>query len=840
MPIRNLLFFIILILTASCAVKKPKPTPIRLTPIKINSKSKAFRSSPDKIIEIIHTELNVSFDWKKHLCFGEEKIILTPYFYSSDSFYLDAKNFIFDKIALTQNNKPILFRKTYDNKKLVIYPNRKLVKSDTLILSLKYTAQPDKNISNGSKAIKDDKGLYFINTDLKEPYKPMQIWTQGETESNSNWFATIDKPYEKMTFDINITVPDTMTTLSNGALIKSTKTGNNRTDFWSIKKPMSAYLVMMAIGEFQKTTDHWNGKEVNYYLEKKYHNSAKKIFNHTPEMLEFFSKKIGYSYPWNKYSQVVVHDYVSGAMENTSASLFGEFVQKNDRELLDNPNDGIVAHELFHQWFGDLVTCASWSHLTLNEGFATFGEQLWYAHKYGKTAELKRIHRSMNSYLNYSKRNDKSNIRFHYRDKEDMFNSITYQKGARALNLLKFEIGEKAFFAGIKNYLHKYQFKNTQIENLRNELENVSGKDLRFFFKQWFLDGGHPEVDFAVEQIDSNYYITINQTQKKPVFQFPFQYRINNQVKTIQCKKRKTKINLPKNITTPIVYPDPNGIFLGRINNELMTKDNLISYYKTANNYLEKIRIIESIKTKKDHTTEEDKLLMLALNDDNPDLSHLAMKKIEWSVDALSEAKEDLKRIATLSSHSNQKSQAIYILSAMNDKLLFTDFTTWSNDPSYKVAGAALYAIKKLKPQEALHIAQNLEPDAEAELFSRVVNVYGEMKDSTSTYFKDNLMKRFGGERIKLINNYAVWAKRFGPTYQNEYWQIVSERATNDEQAWTRLAAIYSLNNFSKKNKNISEKQKEDLKTIIKNETDPKVIFQLKVNKLRTEKSLKK
>jgi aminopeptidase N len=398
---------------------------VRITPTRKDD----FRTTPRKIIDILHMDLAVQFNWENHTCIGKETLWLKPYFYETDSIILDAKNMIFDKIIVTdQHNNNIMYLTNYDKKNLHLKLEKKVSKYDTIKLELSYKANPDEKESHGSKAIKDDKGLYFVNTNKQEPFKPMQLWTQGETEANSCWFPTIDKPHEKFTSKLAMTVENQFTTLSNGLLINSTSEGNMRTDVWENKQPMSAYLTMMAVGNFIATKDQWNGKEVSYYLEPAYSPYARNIFKNTIEMMQYYSDRLGVTYPWDKYAQVVVRDYVSGAMENTSATLHGEFVQKNNRELIDADNDGIIAHELFHQWFGDLVTCESWSHLVLNEGFATYGEQLWLEHKLGKDAALQKSYNTINKYLNYAKNNsDDAIINFNYKDKEDMFNTITYQ-----------------------------------------------------------------------------------------------------------------------------------------------------------------------------------------------------------------------------------------------------------------------------------------------------------------------------------------------------------------------------------------------------------------------------
>lgn len=842
MYVRYSILFLIILL-ASCSVKKPQSQSILLRPLKIGTKNKIFRENPPKIVDILHTQLNVTFDWAKHQCMGKETITLTPYYYDLDSFTLDAKNFKFNDIAIIVNGSAVTFDWNYNEKAIKILLNKKISKTDTLQMLIDYTAFPDKNTGNGSKAIKDDKGLYFINTDGAEPFKPMQLWTQGETEANSNWFVTTDKPFEKMLFDINITVPDSMTTLSNGLLVKSENTQDGlRTDYWKMQKPMSAYLVMMAVGKFNKTTDEkWRGKEISYYLENGYHTYAKNIFNHTPEMMEFFSTKLNYEYPWQKYAQVVVRDFVSGAMENTSATLHGDFVQKNNRELIDNQNDGIVAHELFHQWFGDVITCASWSHLTLNEGFATFGEQLWFGHKYGKTAELKRIYNSMNSYLRYAKRNDKAIVRFYYNDKEELFNPITYQKGARVLNLLKFTLGEKAFFEAITNYLNKYEFQTAQIEDLKHEFEKTSGQDLRYFFNQWFLRGGHPDIEISNEVKNGARLIKIKQVQKDSLYSFPFQYRINKETKTILCSKKTTTIKLPNNHQKAFFHPDPQGIFIGSIDYKTVDSLQLVSYFNSAENYIEKMRILATVKKAGHQSKEEEQLLLTALNDAIPDVSYYAMNNLNWENQANFKAtKEDLKRIATLSTNSDQKAQAINILSGFSDKLLFYDFENWCKDSSYQVAGAALNAINRMKPHEALSAAQRLETNAHSDLFRAIITVYGTHADSSCTYFSNQLMQRFGADRNHLITHYGIWAQRQGIEEQNKCWQEISDRAQNDQSKWTRYYAMLTLNKLAKKSKHITEDQKVTMTAIFKNEKDDTIKRQLQIKKLIPIETLEK
>ena len=216
-----------------------------------------------------------------------------------------------------------------------------------------------------------------------------------------------------------ITVEDRFKTLSNGLLENSTKNADGtRTDYWVMNKPHAPYLFMMAIGEFAVVKDDWNGMLLEYYVEPAYEKDAKMIFNYTDEMLTFFSDRLGVKYPWPKYAQVVVRDYVSGAMENTTGVIFGDFVQQTTRELIDGHkgNERIVAHELIHHWFGDLVTCESWSNLPLNEAFANYGEYLWFEHKYGKDAADLHRYQETQGYFAQANSVQHPLIDFHYKE----------------------------------------------------------------------------------------------------------------------------------------------------------------------------------------------------------------------------------------------------------------------------------------------------------------------------------------------------------------------------------------------------------------------------------------
>jgi aminopeptidase N len=329
--------------------------------------SKEYRATAEKINSLVHTKLDARFDYSKAQLDGKVWITLKPYFYPTDSLTLDAKGMDIRQVAIVKNGKNTALKYNYDGMLLDITLDKTYRNNEQYTIYIDYTAKPNEYEGRGSAAITEAKGLYFINPTGEEPNKPTQIWTQGETEATSVWVPTIDKPNQKTTNEIYMTVPAKYVTLSNGKLVtQKTNSDGTRTDYWKMDLPHAPYLFFMGVGDYAIIKDKYKNKEVSYYVEKEYAPVARKIFGKTPEMIALYSKLTGVDYPWVKYSQITGRDYVSGAMENTTATLHSDAAQQDARELTDgNRWEEVIAHELFHQWFGDYVTTESWSNITL-------------------------------------------------------------------------------------------------------------------------------------------------------------------------------------------------------------------------------------------------------------------------------------------------------------------------------------------------------------------------------------------------------------------------------------------------------------------------------------------
>lgn len=474
-----------------------------------------YRATPTRYFDLIHTALDLSFDWEKRHVLGRAALRMTPLAFSQDTVVLDAVGFLLHDVRLAGRTDTLRYH--YDGQHLRIALGRTARPGDTLDLAIAYTARPDENAVGGSAAIRSDKGLYFINPTGTHRDKPRQIWTQGETQSNSRWFPTFDQPNERCTQEIRVRVDTVLETLSNGLMVRQEfHTDGTRTDTWRMDLPHAPYLFMLAIGDYAVSTDTFRGIPLSYLVEHEYAEHTQAIFPDAPVMIGFFSDYVGVAYPWPKYSQVVVRDYVSGAMENTTAVIYGEFMQSTTRELLDERrNELIGAHELIHHWFGDLLTCESWSNLVLNEGFANYGEYLWLEYKYGPDeAELHRRD-ELSGYLREASYKRHPLVDFHYANREDMFDAHSYNKGGLVLHMLRRMLGERVFRAGIRRYLQENAYQAVEIHDLRRAMELVSGQDLNWFFEQWFLQPGHPELswEWNYDAANETLELTIAQVQ---------------------------------------------------------------------------------------------------------------------------------------------------------------------------------------------------------------------------------------------------------------------------------------------------------------------------------------
>ncbi len=685
---------------------------------KDDSWKKNYRAFATKINDLVHTKLDAKFDYSQSQLIGKAWITLKPHFYSTDSLQLDAKGFKINKVEIVKaGGKNGTLKYSYDSTFLNITLDRTYKASEQYTVYIDYVAMPNDLKVEGSAAINDAKGLYFINPKGEEKDKPTQIWTQGETEATSAWIPTIDKPDQKTTDEFYLTVPAKYVTLSNGKMVSQTKNADGtRTDYWKMELPHAPYLFFIGVGDYAVVKDTYKGKEVNYYVEKEYEKVAKKIFGNTPEMMKFYSEKVtGIEYPWNKYSQIVGRDYVSGAMENTTATLHQESAQQDARQLIDgNSWESTIAHELFHQWFGDYVTAESWSNLTVNESFANYSEVLWDEYKYGKDAGDAQNNSDMAGYIG-SGSSTKDLVRFYYRDKEDMFDAVSYNKGGRILHMLRNYVGDDAFFKSLNKYLTDNKFGNGSAHKLRLAFEAVTGKDLNWYWNQWYFGAGHPKLDISYYYNEANKFVSVyvKQTQTTDkVFKLPFAIDV-----WVAGKKARYDVWMNNKVDTftfaanskpDLVNVDADKILLAE-KKDAKTLSEYAFQYKNASNYMDRKEAIDYA-AKHAKEPEAQTILTAALNDKYKGLRIKAIQSYTTNTPEAATISK-LESIAKTDADRPARAEAIDILGGLKDVKYKDMFVQGTKDSSYSVAGASLEALGELDAAAAFELAKKLSKE---------------------------------------------------------------------------------------------------------------------------------
>jgi len=371
-------------------------------------------------------------------------------------------------------------------------------------------------------------GLHFIDPDSAHPGRPLAIWTQGEAEETHSWLPCYDYPNDKSTTEMIVTVPRPLSVVSNGALVATKENGDgSRTFHWKMEQPHSSYLITLAASEFAEFHDKVGDLPVDYYVTKDVDEAtARRFMGRTPRMIEFFSKVTGQDYPYARYAQVCLPEF-NGGMENTSATSMTDDALQDETQALERDFDDLVAHELAHQWFGDLMTCKDWSHLWLNEGFASYFDPLFTEHVCGDDQFRLRMRDELRSYLGSDRRYRRPIVEERYSNPTQLFDGMAYAKGSVTLHMLRGYLGDEAWWKTIRTYVADHKFQVVDTDDFRKSAEKATGKDLKWFFDQWFSRAGHPELKarWRYEPEDRTVRVKIEQVQKlddqTPLFRLP-------------------------------------------------------------------------------------------------------------------------------------------------------------------------------------------------------------------------------------------------------------------------------------------------------------------------------
>lgn len=751
-----------------------------------------YQASATRSVDLLHMDLDLQFDWKNQQVIGKAKLRLTPYFYPQKIVVLDAQDFEFGRVARIHKGQLETLSYRYDNQEIQIYLPEEASVGDTVELEINYVAFPDRNSGGGSAAISDTKGLYFIDPLDTIPGKPTMLWTQGETQHSSKWFPTVDRPNERLTHTIWLTVPDSLVSISNGRLLKQESLGNGmRKDHWEMNLPHAPYLVAIAVGDFAKVTASHGNLPLGYYVERGFEKGAAKVFASTPEMIGYFEKRLGVPFPWQKYDQIVVRDFVSGAMENTTASIFMEELLLDEREALDSEWDYIIAHELFHQWFGDLVTAESWSNLTLNEAFANYSEYLWNEKRYGQDqADLKLVVEK-DGYFAEADAEPKELIRFNYADAEDLFDAHSYNKGGLVLHMLRRQLGDAAFFKGLNLYLSQHAFQAVEAHDLRLAMEQVSGQDLNGFFNQWFFAKGHPDLKIEVDYSQpKNLLLRFSQVQdlnEIPLFQLPitvswYEGEVRK-TRIVQVTKAQQELVLENGYPVSLVYVNEGQEILMK-GNQIMSNAQYLRQFKESQLGVARYEALDSL-VSRDAAEELAVVLPLALEDSFAAIRERGLSLLQggdqWK-EALVELEGKIYRLAEEDPNNKVRAGALEVLAEWNPSGYRGAFTRLARDPSYLVAGAALMGLARVAdPVVELLWMETFERETNFRMSVGLAEYYISNKVRGKGPWFEQIFSKLSGEGLYYFMGY----------YGSYYLDVeVSEK----EKALRHLIAVLEYN----------------------------------------------
>ena len=457
-----------------------------------------------------------------------------------DTIRIDAKNMDFSNVTI--NGKTVNFKNS--GKTLDLFEGFKKGKNQ---LIFNYEAKPKQT-------------LYFVGNFDSAQSDNFQIWTQGQGKYTSHWLPSFDDVNEKVIFNLNVSFDPNLTVISNG-IHQSTGVYpplSNPNIIWNfrMKKPMSSYLVMLAIGNFEKqTATTKSGTPLEFYLDKNDVAKFEPTYRYSKELFDYLEQEIGVKYPWEIYRQVPVRDFLYAGMENTTSTIFSQDFVVDEIGFNDRNYVNVNAHELAHQWFGDLVTAKESKHHWLQEGFATYYALLAERHLFGDDYFYNQLW-DMAEQLSAAAKEQKTPIL------DAKASSLTfYKKGAWALHVLRSEIGAKKFNKAVKNYLKKYAYKNVATDDFLAEIKKVSGYDVQKFKRDWLEN---PDFQMASVQSyfqDNRFILELKEVKSRAGFSFsqnkeffkkimqsdsyfPVKQEILYQLETVSWQEKKEIIQL--------------------------------------------------------------------------------------------------------------------------------------------------------------------------------------------------------------------------------------------------------------------------------------------------------
>jgi aminopeptidase N len=560
--------------------------------------SAEFRKyAPERVVDILHISIDVTPDFRQRSISGTTKLRFKPLNPAVTEVRLNAQDLRVRSVASTAT---IQAHHSTDSEIIVTFSGALPVDREQEI-SITYSAFPRK-------------GLYFRTAEMGYRAADEHLFTQGEDIEARHWFPCFDAPNEKFTSEVICHVPGDMTVLSNGKLVSEESSSNGlKAVHWLQDKPHVSYLISLVAGRFKKVEEQYKNIHLAFYTPASQIGLAQSSFTETKEMMAFFEQEIGVPYPWHKYYQVCVQDFMWGGMENTSISTL------TDRTLFPKETEnlrssqGLVAHELAHQWFGDLVTCEDWSQVWLNEGFATYYAHLYNQHKDGPEDFLYGLYNSARGFISRTVAEDSRPIVFRrYDNPTELFGYLVYPKGGWVLHMLRHELGADLYRKCIKAYLERHQFDTVATHDLISVIEEISGRSFDRFFDQWVFHPHHPELQVKYSWDEKEKLAHVSITQAQPLtndvalFHFPLKLRFKDgsatEDRVVQIKEKQTDLYFSLASAPQIFRVDPDYALLAKVTVDL-PRNLLVAQLKDDSDVIGRIFAIDQLSKARDKET---------------------------------------------------------------------------------------------------------------------------------------------------------------------------------------------------------------------------------------------
>jgi aminopeptidase N len=560
------------------------------------------------------------------------------------------------------------------------------------------------------------RGLYFVLPDKNYPDRPMEVWTQGEAEDTRYYIPIYDYPNDRTATEMIVTVPRDWVTLSNGRLLSvEDVTGGMKTWHWRQSQPHSTYLISLVAGQFERTSETWHNIPVSYYVPRGRGDRITPTFVHTEKMLEFYSDTLGVPYPWDQYAQAAVDDFIEGGMENTSATtlISSELLHPQLARELPEGSDSLIAHEMAHQWFGDLVTCKDWAHMWLNEGFASYFATLWEEHYYGPDEAAYSLWRSRNAWMSSARLYPVPIVTRSFTDSTEYAGNF-YTKASWVLHMLRQQLGDADFFRAMHHYLETYRGQNVVSADLAKAIEEATATNVDPFFDLWIYGAGAPrfEVLYAYDDAARHLTLEVKQTQKVEgrveIFRVPVEIEI-----TTAAGKRSFPVTIAQESQTFTLPADgPPLLVLFDKGNKVLKS---VQFQKPAQEWIYQLKNAETVPDRLDAAR-----ALGELRDSEEVAAALgaaAFADAFWGVRI--EALRALGRIGGPAAQEHilaaladerpwVRQVAVELMGGFKDGAAVADRvkTIFREDKAYRVRAAALAAFARQKPVDGLALLQ--------------------------------------------------------------------------------------------------------------------------------------